>query len=167
MAMMVYRRIKRVQRLLLALEARFLAGLVLTGGRSAGGAGAHVTDAGRVARPKAGSLVMPHGFGWLCPLMPSYAATYAGQLRVVLAEPGMVALLAACPQAVRILKPLCRMLGIETAVLRPGMVVVPRVVVERVRKPRVKMAVKPWRIPLPRGVLSAARRAGFGKIPTS
>ena len=80
----------------------------------------------------------------------------------------MVALLMASPAAGRVLQPICRMLGIETSVLRPEVVVPVRVVVERVRKVRMKVAVaKPWRIPLPRGVLSAARRAGYGKIPRS
>ena len=35
------------------------------------------------------------------------------QLRALLAEPEMVALLAASPRAVRTLKPLCRMLGVD------------------------------------------------------
>jgi len=58
----------------------------------------------------------------------------------------------------------CRMLAIETSLLRPG-VVEPEPVV-RVRKPRVRKPRVPigWgRIPLPRGVLSAARRQGFGR----
>ncbi len=68
----------------------------------------------------------------------------------------MVALLTAAPQAVRVLRPLCRMLAIETQVLRPGVEVVRRVAVKRVRKPDVPVD---WgRIPLPRGVLSAVRR---------
>jgi hypothetical protein len=80
----------------------------------------------------------------------------------------MVALLVAAPQAARILRPLCRMLAVETSLLRPGVdgAVVPDEVVEvvrvRVRKPRV--AIDFGRIPLPRGVLAAARRQGFGKV---
>ena len=76
----------------------------------------------------------------------------------------MVELLKAAPQAARILRPVCRMLAIETSLLRPG-VVEPEPVM-RVRKPRMRKPRVPidWgRIPLPRGVLSAARRAGFGK----
>jgi hypothetical protein len=79
----------------------------------------------------------------------------------------MVALLVATPQAGRILRPVCRMLGIETALLRPRAVGVAEVapvaeiavVVKQVRKPRVAIDFR--RIPLPRGVLSAARRQGF------
>jgi len=76
----------------------------------------------------------------------------------------MVELLKASPQAVRLLQPVCRMLAIETALLRPGVLVPPPVV--RVRKPRLRKKREPidWgRIPLPRGVLTAARRQGFGR----
>jgi hypothetical protein len=66
------------------------------------------------------------------------------------------------------LRPVCRMLAIEMSLLRPlaeGRVAVAAVVREvkaRVRKPRPKID---WgRIPLPRGVLAAARRQGFGKV---
>jgi hypothetical protein len=83
----------------------------------------------------------------------------------------MVALLVAAPQAARILRPLCRMLAVETAVLRPRVAgaaadvdpveIIP-VVKKRVRRPRVPVD---WgRIPLPKGVLAAARRQGFGKV---
>ena len=68
----------------------------------------------------------------------------------------------ASPQAARILRPVCRMLAIETSVLRPGVVVpepVVREVKPRIRKPRVPID---WgRIPLPRGVLTAVRRRRF------
>ena len=78
----------------------------------------------------------------------------------------MVELLTAAPQAARILRPLCRMLQVDTAVLRPGVVVeppVPKVAKVRVRKPRAKVD---WgRIPLPRGMMAAAKRQGYGKVP--
>ena len=60
---------------------------------------------------------LPLRFGWLLQLVPYEAANFASQLRAVLAEPEMVALLAASPQAERALRPLCRMLRIEAAVL--------------------------------------------------
>jgi hypothetical protein len=83
----------------------------------------------------------------------------------------MVALLLASPQARRILRPVCRMLAVDAALLRPRAVgeaavlaaEVVAVVKVRVRKPRVPID---WgRIPLPRGVLAAAKRQGFGKVP--
>jgi hypothetical protein len=90
---------------------------------------------------------------------------------VILEQPEMVELLVAAPQAARILRPLCRMLAVETALLRPrpagAVAEIESVAVIPVAKPRVRVARAPvdWgRIPLPRGVLSAARRQGFGKV---
>jgi len=130
--------------------------------------------AGRVAsdgRERVGpGRVWPWRFGWLVRAAAHHAAVYGGQLQAVLSEPEMVALLLASPQARRILRPVCRMLAIETSLLRPGTTgavaevaaaEIAVVVKPRVRKPRV--AVDWGRIPLPRGVLSAARRQGFGK----
>ena len=62
----------------------------------------------RVPRPPR----LPRGFAWVPRLVPE-ANGYASQLRHLLAEPEMAALLAAAPQAGRILRPLCRMLGIR------------------------------------------------------
>jgi hypothetical protein len=124
---------------------------------------------------RAGVRVWPGGFAWLIGMVGWQSAGCGSQLRAVLETPEMARFLTATPAAGRVLLPICRMLGIEASVLRPGVpVVMPQGVLavppvlaeaERVRAPRVKMAVAPWRIPLPRGVLSAARRAGYGKIP--
>ena len=114
------------------------------------------------------ALRWPARFGWLLRAAAWRAAVYGGQLRVILEQPEMVALLRASPQAGRILRPLCRMLAVETALLRPRLEgdpeisVAPKVVKVRVRRARVPIDF--GRIPLPRGVLSAARRAGFGKL---
>jgi hypothetical protein len=133
LAMIVVRRIQRVRFLLFALEARFLAGRVLRRvARVSVGAEVPAREpAVRVAR--AGRL--PRDFGWLCPLVPSTAATYAEHMRIVLAEPGMQALLAGCPQAVRVLGPVCRMLGIARSEYVPEGAEPVRVV--RVRAPVV------------------------------
>ncbi len=53
----------------------------------------------------------PRGLAWLIRLAPD-AAQLGGQLRHLLADPELASLLAAAPQAGRILRPLCRMLGI-------------------------------------------------------
>jgi hypothetical protein len=92
------------------------------------------------------------------------AAGFGLQVRAVLEQPEMVALLTASPQAARILRPLCRALAIETSLLRPGVAVVVEekpARVKRVRKPRP--AVDMGRVPLPRGVISWARRERFAK----
>lgn len=70
--------------------------------------------------PMAGVPRLPNGFAWLLRLVPSEAACYAGQMRVVLADPEMAALIAATPRMGRILRPMCRMLGIEADVLAPA-----------------------------------------------
>jgi len=157
--------------------------------------------ADRPARAEA-TQQWPRQFGWLVRAASYHAAVYGIQLRAILGQPEMVALLLAVPQAARILRPLCRMLAVETSLLRPRMEGVAEpgaqapggpeaqapggpeaqapggpeaqapggiapsdvvaVVKTRVRSPR---KVVDWgRIPLPRGVLAAARRQGFGKV---
>ena len=55
---------------------------------------------------------LPRGFGWLLRVVPETVA-YGGQVEHLLADPKMTALLAASPQAGRILRPLCHMLAIK------------------------------------------------------
>jgi len=105
-------------------------------------------------------VVMPRRFGWLVQAGGHQAASFGLQMQTELNTPEMVALLAACPQAGRILRPLCRALAVEV----PGMATPARRAARkpRIRKPRPKP--EPFKIPLPRGVLSWARREGFGKL---
>jgi hypothetical protein len=138
LAELVYARICRVRRILLALETRFLAGLPMRGPsrlrvtkEAAHGAPAEMRKAAVTA------IRMPRHLAWLCPMVPSEAATYGIRLQAVLAEPGMQALLAACPQAVRVLAPLCRMLGVERSAFVPAGAEPVRVARVRVRKARV------------------------------
>ncbi len=175
MIVLVWGRVKRAERDILRLLALFGAGRlrVLAGPRA--GAGAAVVRAGA----RAGAARLPVRFAWLLPLVPGEAACFAGQLRAALGEAEMVALLEASPQARRVLRPLCRMLGIERSVLGDvsrgdvsrGDVVAAGAApvlgeasaVARVRVPRVRVPVDLGRVPLPRGVLAAARRDGFGR----
>jgi len=156
LALLLYRRLGEICGKIERLVARFQAGRLW---QRAPGARVGV----RVAA-KTGARIWPGQFAWLVRKAGYQAAGYGCQLRHILEQPEMVELLKASPQAVRLLRPACRMLAIETALLRPG-VVVPEPVV-RVRKPRLRKKRPPidfGRIPLPRGVLSAARRQGFGK----
>ena len=99
------------------------------------------------------SVVLPRRFGWLVIAGGYQAAGYGSQLQTVLSRPEMVALLAESPQAQRMLRPLCRALAMELPWVRGE----PRKAREKKpRKPRVKP--EPFRIPLPRGMLAAARR---------
>ncbi len=170
---LLYRRLGEIGLRVERALARFRAGRVavrdvaLTAGdpgAARGGTGGCADD----PRPCSvrGKRVWPGRFGWLV-LAGSYeAAGLSGQLRFVLSQPEMVALLTAAPQLVAVLRPLCRALAIETAVLRPGVAVAPAVErpmrAKRARKKRPKLDL--GRIPLPRGVLSAARREGYGKM---
>lgn len=123
-----------------------------------------------------GARAWPGHFAWLVRRVGWQAAGFGCQLRAVLQTPEMVALLEASPQAGRMLRPICRMLAVETALLRlPPRLRVARVAVvgdvvagaiSTPRKARGRAVVEPWRIKLPRGVLAAARRQGFGRIPS-
>lgn len=96
------------------------------------------------------SVTLPRRFGWLVKAGGHQAACFGTQLQTVLQTPEMATLLAASPQAVRMLRPLCRALAVELPWTRDT----PRKV--RPRKPRPKP--EPFRPPLPRGVLARARR---------
>ena len=66
--------------------------------------------AARPSRPRP-PLRLPRGAAWLVRLVPE-AAAGASQLQYLLAEPEMAELIAASPQMGRLLRPLCRMLGV-------------------------------------------------------
>jgi len=173
LVLLLYRRLGGICGQMERLVARFQAGRIWRRGPRAAVAGKLVSN-GRVRAVPA--VQLSGRFGWLVWAASYQAAGYGCQLRAILGQPEMVALLMAAPQAARILRPVCRMLAVETSLLRPrlegaavGAAVEPEpetqasgaVVKVRVRKPRV--AVDWGRIPLPRGVLAAARRQGFGK----
>jgi len=166
LVLLVYRRLGGVCREMEGLAARFRAGTLRRVVGRASVAARVVVEGDR--RPLV-ERVWPGRFGWLVRAASWQAAGYGCQLEAVLRQPEMVALLAASPQAARVLRPVCRMLAIDPALLRPLLpgevapVAPVREVKPRVRKPRPKVD---WgRIPLPRGVLAAARRQGFGKVP--
>jgi len=167
LTLLLYRRLGQICWKMERLAARFEAGRLwrrVPRAVDAGRVPAAGDDGGRAREAR----VWPCRFGWLVRAAVHHAAVYGCQLRVILAEPEMVALLRESPQAVRLLRPVCRMLAIEASLLRPlaegeiAPVAVAREVKVRVRRPRPTID---WgRIPLPRGVLAAARRQGFGKI---
>ena len=106
MIVMIWRRVRRTDQRIQALLARFRAGRLWRRGA--------VRCSGRVGRSPVGAGArLPCGYGWLLKLMPHEAACFAGQVEGVLADPEMVALLEVSEQARRVLRPLCRMLGVE------------------------------------------------------
>ena len=95
----------------------------------------------RVKRARAVARVrLPTGKAWLIKALGWEAVGFGSQLRTLLAEPEMAALLAALPRAQRVLRPLGRMLGVEVG---PVVVRVRKPRPPVVRKPRVKKE-KPW-----------------------
>ncbi len=68
----------------------------------------------RPDRPRPPRPRLPAGFAWLVRQAPE-TAPYGAQLQALLDDPDLAALLQAAPQAGRLLRPLCRMLGV-----RPG-----------------------------------------------
>ncbi len=70
-------------------------------------------------RPRTTRQCLPRRFAWLVRLVPE-AACHGTQLQHLLSDPAMAELLAASPQARRILHPLCRMLGVSPATARPA-----------------------------------------------
>jgi hypothetical protein len=123
-------RLRRTSIELSALLARFRAGKLRVG--SAAPRRALAKTRAPAARPP---VSLPRRCGWLVRMMPadigygvevaSFRArllAYRSQLTHLLADPEMVALIEAAPQARRLLRPLCNMLGIESvaALLRPA-----------------------------------------------
>jgi hypothetical protein len=169
LVLLVYRRVSSVCAQMERLVGRFEAGTLRAGVASGARAARDLGARGAATR------VWPGGFAWLVRLVGWRAAGFGCQLRAILERPDMAALLEAAPQARRLLRPVCRMLAVETSLLRPpgvtkvvkedGVAPVPRVgATARIRAPRV---AEDWgRIPLPRGVLAAARRQGFGRRRT-
>ena len=163
LGLLLYRRLGEMMGRMERLSARFRAGRLWRMAPRSGG-----VPVVRSVRAK-GVGLWPRQFGWLVRAASWHAAAYSGQLRLVLEQPEMVALLQAAPQAARVLTPLCRMLAVETRLLYPAVAggeasvdIVPvpvPVVVKRVRAKRVPVD---WgRIPIPRGVLAAVRRRRF------
>ena len=110
--------------------------------------------AARTTRPRQRRERLPEGFAWLVRLVPE-AAAYGSQLHHLLSDPEMAALLAAAPQAGRILRPLCRMLAVPPipALLPPP---VPLLAPSPVRPPRASTPASEPRGRPPRSGLAAA-----------
>ncbi len=159
LGLLLYRRLGEICRRMEGMAARFRAGRVLRRAVRVDVTGGVAVVRGARVR---GERVWPLAFGWLVKAAAHEAAVFGGQLRMVLEQPEMQALLVASPQAMRVLRPLCRMLAVETSLLRPGLVVAAEVApVVKVRVRTARVAVDWGRVLVPRGVLSAVRRGAF------
>ena len=156
-AVVLYRRIGRIAGRIERMLVRFRAGRLWRVTQRAQGQGRCGRIAGR-------GPALPRRFGWLVQAGGHRAAAVGSQLQAVLNTPEMTALLAASPQAGRILRPLCRALAVELpALAAPSRKAAAECVTTARRRTWPRPAPEPFRIPLPRGVLAAARREGFGK----
>ena len=139
---LVTRTFQRIERLLL----RYRAGRLW---RRSPRVGEPVKRASKAGRGPS----LPRKCAWLVEVGKHQAVCYGLQLQHLLSDPEMVALLEAAPQAKRILRPLLRALAVDL----PWTVTPPRP--PKPRKPRQpRPKPEPFRIPLPRGVLTWARR---------
>ena len=66
----------------------------------------------RPAPRRPSQRTLPHSHAWLLRLVPQ-ASAYGSQMQHLLADPGFAALVDAAPQMRRLLRPLCRMLGVR------------------------------------------------------
>ena len=114
----------------------------------------------RVGAIRKTNCTLPRRFGWLVLAGGHQAAAFGSQLQTVLNTEEISALLAESAQARRLLRPLCRALAVEMP--SPGQTAT-QDCASPIRRRRTCAAPEPFRIPLPRGVLAAARREGFGK----
>ena len=78
--------------------------------------------ASRAPASRARRSRLPQGVGWLVRLVPE-TASGGSQLQHLLMDPEMAALIAASPRTGRLLRPLCRMLGVTPP---PALVRLPR-----------------------------------------
>jgi len=136
---LVWGRISRASQRLERLIARWRAG-TLPGRRAR--VARRVVAGAAVDAGAAPPVRLPRGRGWLISVVPD-AVGYGSQLQHALSEPEWAEFLAAAPQAVRVLRPLCRMLGLT--VVPEALREVARVRVARVRVKRARVVrEKPW-----------------------
>lgn len=108
LTILIYSRLRRLAARFAALAARVAAGILPAPRRRA--AACSEMPAARPARPP---RLLPAGFGWLARLVPG-AACFGGQLQhLLLTDPEMASLLAAAPQAGRMLRSLLWMTAIR------------------------------------------------------
>ena len=101
--------------------------------------------------------LLPRRFGWLCGIVPLWAAAYGGKILYLLNDQEMRDLIAAAPQAGRLLRPLLWMTGRQI----PPFLALPK----RVRKPRAQVAAQPDDPVPPAPSGSAAAREAAPKSP--
>ncbi len=110
-AWLVWPYLNRLAARFAALTARVQAGKGVAVARTTSGVRA-AAEGPRLQVPRPRPPGLPQGFAWLARLAPGILPL-RGQVCHLLGDPELAALLAAAPGAGRILRPLCRMLGIK------------------------------------------------------
>ncbi len=148
LAILLYNRTGQVFARFERMLLRFRAGKLRVGTRREGAVRRSAATAGRGA-------ALPRRFGWIVGPGGYRAMGYRSQLvHLLTTEPEMVAMLETYPQARNVLRPLLRALGVDEI---PWVPTPPRAPKPRMpRKPRP--TPEPFKIKLPRGVISWARR---------
>jgi hypothetical protein len=142
---LVWSRLARLQTRLERLIAHWRAGTLPTPRPSRAGQ----------PRKRSSKPNLPTAPAWLVARVGYTAAVFGSQLQHALSDPELAAFLAAAPQANRLLRPLCRMLGIEPPIPLPR---TPR---PARPKPPPKPQPIPFRVPLPKGARAWIRRRRF------
>ena len=86
---------------------------------------------------------LPNGYGWLIRAIPYKAAAYLCLLEHIFARPGVEDLIKSSPEAQRILRPICHMLG-----MKPAFLARPRT--PRAKKPEAPAPITPQKPRKPR-----------------
>jgi hypothetical protein len=165
MVVYVWNRLHRINAIFQALAALILAGK-LPPERICRPRTARVRSVVPALRGPEKPKLFPYTFAWLCVAVPSLprrfgAAQFGGQLRHLLADPEMMALISASPRMRRTLRPLLWMLGIEASLIRPP----PPVVVAQDPADAVSVTVPLVRPSYPPGEESAVMPDGEAPNP--
>jgi hypothetical protein len=104
-AMLLWTRLGQLRERIRRLAAR------LASGKGPGVPRSRRAQGGTERKPRRPPQLMPRDLGWLIRLVPE-AAACGSQLRHLLADPETATLIEAAPQLGRLLRPLCRSLGV-------------------------------------------------------
>ncbi len=105
---------------------------------------------------------LPAGHAWLVRAIGNEAAAHACQLEHLLSDPAMAEAIATHPAAARLLRPLCRMLGVSLTVGRPsGQPTTPEPAKPEPIPPKPTQPAPPRGTLAPRRLAAAVPRADF------
>ena len=112
--LLIWTRLRRLAARFAALAARVRAGTLRSRAPARRAASRPASPPASPPPPR-----LPNDFAWLVRLVGWEAAGCGSQLQHLLSDPEFAALIAAAPQMGRLLRPLCRMLGVDASALPP------------------------------------------------